>query len=76
MKAPLFRDPIFDGAADPVLVWNRQMKEWWMIYTNRRAIAEGSNVAWVHGTDLGVASSKDGGQTWVYRGTLPGLDIE
>ncbi|CAN7389007.1 glycosyl hydrolase [Paenibacillus sp. LjRoot153] len=76
MKAPLFRDPIYDGAADPVLVWNRQMKEWWMIYTNRRATAEGSNVAWVHGTDLGVASSKDGGQTWVYRGILPGLDIE
>ena len=75
MKAPLFRDPIYDGAADPVVIWNRQAKEWWMIYTNRRATAEGSGVAWVYGTDLGVAASKDGSK-WVYRGTLPGLDIE
>jgi hypothetical protein len=76
MKAPLFRDPNFDGAADPTLIWNREAKEWWMVYTNRRATAEGENVAWVHGTDLGVASSKDGGQKWVYRGILPGLEIE
>lgn len=47
-----------------------------MIYTNRRATAEGANVAWVHGTDLGIASSRDGGSNWVYRGTLLGLDIE
>lgn len=33
-------------------------------------------MAWVHGTDLGVASSADGGRSWVYRGILPGLDIE
>jgi hypothetical protein len=76
MKAPLFRDPIFDGAADPVLVWNREEQAWWMVYTNRRATAEGPGFAWVHGTDLGVASSVDGGQSWVYRGTLPGLEIE
>lgn len=76
MKAPLFRDPIYDGAADPTLIWNRKAKEWWMVYTNRRATAEGEGVSWVHGTDLGVASSKDGGQTWVYRGVLPGLEIE
>ncbi len=24
--APLFRDPITDGAADPVLIWNRTEK--------------------------------------------------
>ncbi len=24
--APLFRDPITDGAADPVLIWNREEK--------------------------------------------------
>jgi hypothetical protein len=76
MKAPLFRDPIFDGAADPVVIWNRQAREWWMIYTNRRATAEGPKFAWVHGTDLGVASSCNGGRSWVYRGTLQGLDIE
>lgn len=76
MQAPLFRDPVYDGAADPVVIWNREAREWWMVYTNRRATAEGPNVAWVHGTDLGVASSRDGGRTWVYRGTLQGLDIE
>ncbi|MGO4542216.1 glycosyl hydrolase [Paenibacillus sp. 2TAB19] len=76
MNAPLFRDPIYDGAADPVVIWNREAQEWWMIYTNRRATAEGTKFAWVHGTDLGVASSRDGGNSWLYRGTLQGLDIE
>jgi hypothetical protein len=25
-------------------------------------------VAWVHGTDIGIASSADGGKSWQYRG--------
>ena len=75
MKTPLYRDPIYDGAADPVVIWNREAKEWWIIYTKPRATVEDRRFAWVHGTDLGVASSKDGND-WVYRGTLPGLDIE
>ncbi|WP_235991695.1 hypothetical protein [Metabacillus schmidteae] len=54
-KAPLFRDPIFDGAADPTIIWNEEEKEWWMIYTNRRATVHCEGVAWVHGTDLGIA---------------------
>ena len=74
--APLFRDPIHDGAADPVVIWNRAEREWWLIYTNRRTDAPGIGVSWVHGTDLGVASSRDGGHTWAYRGILSGLDIE
>ncbi len=76
MPAPLFRDPVHDGAADPVAIWNRQAEEWWLVYTNRRANAPAAGVAWVHGTDLGVASSPDGGKTWAYRGVLAGLDIE
>lgn len=76
MSAPLFRDPIYDGAADPVVVWNHIEQAWWMIYTNRRATAGGPKFAWVHGTDLGVASSLDGGQSWTYRGTLTGLEHE
>ncbi|GMK43224.1 glycosyl hydrolase [Paenibacillus glycanilyticus] len=76
MKAPLFRDPIYDGATDPTIIYNRETKEWWMVYTSRRATAEGPGVAWVHGSDLGVATSADGGRNWVYRGTLPGLDFE
>ena len=68
--APLFRDPIFDGPTDPTIIYNRQEKSWWIIYTARRANVPCHNVSWVHGTDLGVASSDDHGQTWLYRGTL------
>ncbi|MCA9734240.1 family 43 glycosylhydrolase, partial [candidate division KSB1 bacterium] len=38
---PLFRDPIYDGAADPAIIWNREEKRWFMLYTNRRANLEG-----------------------------------
>ncbi|SDD43451.1 hypothetical protein SAMN05216410_3315 [Sanguibacter gelidistatuariae] len=74
--APLFRDPIFDGATDPVVVFNRDLGQWWMFYTQRRATAEGPGVAWVHGSDIGVAVSGDDGATWLYRGILEGLDFE
>ena len=75
-NAPLYRDPIHDGAADPTIIWNPEEQAWWMLYTNRRADAPGSGHAWVHGTDIGVASSTDGGKTWLYRGVLPNLAIE
>jgi hypothetical protein len=68
---PLFRDPVHDGAADPTLIWNVQRKEWWMFYTNRRADEASDDphdVSWVHGTRIGIATSKDGGVTWHYRG--------
>lgn len=66
---PLFRDPIFDGAADPVIVWNKQEKKWFMFYTNRRAnAANETGVTWVHGTRIGIAESKDGAK-WKYRDT-------
>lgn len=32
-------------------------------------------MSWVHGTAIGVATSRDGAK-WLYRGTLQGLDIE
>ena len=38
-NAPLFRDPIYDGAADPTIIWNPKEKAWWIFYTNRRASA-------------------------------------
>lgn len=67
---PLFRDPVYDGAADPVVVWNPHVKRWWMFYTNRRANAtNASGVAWVHGTRLGIAESVNGGANWNYVGT-------
>ncbi len=67
---PLYRDPVYDGAADPVLVWHPDEKKWLMFYTNRRAnAAEAEGVSWVHGTPIGIAESADGGATWTYRGT-------
>jgi hypothetical protein len=66
---PLFRDPIHDGAADPVVVWNRARKTWWVFYTNRRAdLDDNSGVTWVHGTRIGIAESCDGGAHWSYLG--------
>lgn len=66
---PLFRDPVHDGAADPVLVWNRAAQRWTMFYTNRRADVAGlPGVAWVHGTKIGMAESTDHGATWKYVG--------
>lgn len=66
---PLFDDPVFHGAADPVIIWNKQKKEWWMFYTNRRAtINDTTGVKWVHGTRIGIASSKDGA-AWTYVDT-------
>lgn len=65
---PLYRDPVYDGAADPVLCWNRDEEKWFMFYTNRRAnAAEARGVSWVHGTPIGIAESSDGGATWTYR---------
>jgi GH43 family beta-xylosidase len=67
---PLFRDPVYDGAADPVVIWNRAEKKWFMFYTNRRAnVPELDGVTWVHGTKLGIAESTDGGASWTYRDT-------
>ena len=66
---PLYRDPVYDGAADPTLIWNPQVKQWWMFYTDRRANVPGlSGVTWVHGTPIGIAGSSDQGATWKYVG--------
>lgn len=71
---PLFRDPVHDGAADPVVIWNPHLQRWWMFYTNRRAnVTNEPGVAWVHGTRLGIAESTNGGANWSYTGTA---DIE
>ena len=69
--APLYRDPVYDGAADPVLVWNPQKQAWWMFYTQRRAKLDLPGVEWCHGTEIGVAESVDHGFSWTYTGTLP-----
>ncbi|KDN54217.1 family 43 glycosylhydrolase [Flavobacterium seoulense] len=63
---PLYRDPIYDGAADPTLIWNKKEKKWFMFYTNRRTNIESKGVSWVHGTPIGIAESKDGAK-WTYK---------
>ncbi len=66
---PLFDDPVYHGAADPVIIYNKQKKKWWMFYTNRRAtLNDSTGVTWVHGTRIGIAESQDG-NTWKYKDT-------
>jgi hypothetical protein len=66
---PLYRDSVYDGAADPVIVWNKKKKLWFMFYTNRRANVAGlDGVTWVHGTRIGIATSEDGAH-WKYKDT-------
>lgn len=65
----LYRDPIYDGATDPTVIIADGT--WWMFYTQRRATHPnpGPGVAWVHGSRIGVARSRDGIR-WHYAGTL------
>src|SRR6188768_20810 len=65
---PLFDDPVYHGAADPIIIYNKAKKKWWMLYTNRRASIEDTTVRWVHGTRIGIAESKDGVK-WKYLDT-------
>jgi hypothetical protein len=67
---PLFRDPPFDAPTDPVFCFNAEAKKWYMYYTARRATATNApGVTWVHGSNIGMAESSDGGATWTYKGT-------
>ena len=66
--APLYRDPVYDGVADPVVVWNKEDRSWWMLYTQRRANVNAGNVAYCYGNDIGIASSReDVGLSWSTR---------
>lgn len=72
-KTP-YRDPVWDGPTDPVVVADHPAREWVLFYTQRRATETGlQGVEWVHGTAIGVARSSDGGLNWNYQGTLDGL---
>ncbi len=73
MSAPIFVDPVLDGAADPTVIWNPATQTWWMFYTNRRAHLGGDDAGWIHGSPIGIATSPDG-RDWTYRGTVEGLD--
>ena len=72
--APLFRDSVTDGAADPSVVWNAKEKAWYIFYTQRRANMEMSgNESWYMGTKIAFAKSSDQGRTWNYVGTAQGV---
>ncbi len=73
MSAPIYRDPVADGAADPVVVRHEASGDWWMFYTNRQPHQPGDK-RWIHGSPIGVAVSSDHGASWTYRGTVAGLD--
>ncbi len=75
---PAFRDPVYDGAADPIVIWNPMLKKWWMFYTNRRATETHlPGVSWVFKTPIGIAESEDGAN-WSYVGNanFPNLPVE
>src|SRR5579862_5198327 len=66
---PLYVDPAFKAPTDPVLCFNGEQNRWFMYYTARRATAaDAPGVTWIHGTNIGIAESVDGGATWTYRG--------
>ncbi|GAB3604977.1 family 43 glycosylhydrolase [Conyzicola nivalis] len=76
MGAPIYRDELWEGASDPTVIEREGTGEWWMFYTQRRALLEGTGVEWVHGSRIAVAVSTDGGASWRYRGVVDGLDPE
>ena len=75
LPSPLFEDPVYSAPTDPVIIWNDIEKCWWILYTQRRPSFADIGVSGVHGTKIGIASSKDG-LKWIYRGVLPDLDFE
>lgn len=74
VSAPLYRDPIYDGAADPMIIRKESDGLYYMLYTQRRANQQVDMVSYCHGTGIGVAESADG-DNWYYRGSLD-LDFE
>ena len=70
----VLKDPIHNGAADPVVIYNEETGTHYMLYTARRADVEEEGVMWVHGTDIGIAESKDNGNSWEYIGICKALN--
>jgi hypothetical protein len=65
MGTELYRDPVFDGATDPMVIFNRVERTWWMLYTSRRTTAPGAGVAWDGGYyHIYVSYIRDVAQAW------------
>src|SRR5574344_36798 len=57
---PLYQDPVLKAPTDPIIVQNRDTKIWYMFYTSRRAtLQDGKGAEWVHGSPIGIATSRD-----------------
>ncbi|MBQ3637084.1 MAG: family 43 glycosylhydrolase [Clostridia bacterium] len=69
IPAPLFRDPIYDGAADPMVIRKESDGLFYMFYTQRRANQPVAGVSYCYGSRIGVAESENG-RDWHYRGAL------
>lgn len=71
VNSPLFADPIYNGAADPMIIKNEQNGKYYMFYTQRRASCTFPNsVAYCYGSKIGVAEAEDNGAYWHYLGAL------
>ncbi len=69
VPSPLYKDPIYDGAADPMVIRKESDGKYYMFYTQRRANQTLADVAYCYGCAIGVAESADGAR-WHYRGAL------
>ena len=69
IPAPLFKDPIYNGAADPMVIRKEADGLYYMFYTQRRANQQVEGVSYCYGCSVGVAESKNGSD-WHYRGAL------
>ena len=69
IAAPLYRDPIYDGAADPMIIRHAKNGNYYMFYTQRRANQNVVNVSYCYGAAIGVAESADC-EDWHYLGAL------
>jgi hypothetical protein len=38
VSKPLFDDPVYHGAADPVVIYNPLKNSWWMFYTKYQRV--------------------------------------
>ncbi len=73
----IFRDPVFDGAADPTVIRRVSDGKLFMFYTQRRATFDcpADSVEWCYGTKIGAAVC-DSFNNWRYVGALTGSPVQ
>lgn len=76
--SPFYMDPVFSAAHDPEIVFNRAEGCYWLLYLQNRynsPVTDPHPLGFTSLTDIGLASTPDGGKNWVYRGVAQGLDV-